>query len=103
MSKGFAEDGYVTSRADSCIRYRREGPEYTLSGTYRDDVFGGTLTDKGKEKAVSDLSKRWEAGEVTTNVLLGMNIKQDPNDSLITISQRVYFEKMLEHFSFQNV
>lgn len=103
LAEGYKEDGYVTSRADPCMRYRRVKEEYTLTGTYGDDVFGGSSTGGGKGDAVSDLSKRWEAGEVTSNVLLGMTIKQDAKSGSITISQQVYFEKMIEHFGFQKI
>ena len=43
------EDGYVTSRADPCIRYWREEDVYTLTSTYRDDVLGGSSTKGGKQ------------------------------------------------------
>lgn len=103
LAEGYRQDGYVTSRADPCIRYRRAAEEYTLTGTYGDDVFGGSLTGEGKKDAISDLGKRWEAGEVKSNVLLGMTIKQNPKTGSITISQEIYFGKMIEHFGFQNV
>lgn len=45
---------------------------------------------------ISDLGKQWEAGEVTSNVLLGMTITQDPISGAITISQQTYF-------GFQNI
>lgn len=52
---------------------------------------------------MADLGKRWEANEVTTEVLLGMTIRQDPNSKAITISQRAYFSRMLAHFRLENV
>lgn len=103
LAEGYKADGYLTLRADPCVRYQREGREYTMTGTYGDDVFGGASTSAGKKKAVSDLGSRWEAGEVTSNVLLGMTITQNPTSGLITISQCNYFEKMLEHFGFKDI
>lgn len=37
--------GYVTSRADPCVRYKRDGDEYTITDTYTDDVFGALTSD----------------------------------------------------------
>lgn len=74
-----------------------------LTGTYGDNVFGGSLMGNGKKEAVSDLKKRWEAGEVMLNVLLGMTIMQNPTTGSITISQQIYLEKMLDYFRFQDI
>lgn len=103
LLEGYKEDGYVTSRVDPCIRYRRTEGEYTLTGTYGDDVFGGSSTDGEKEYAILDLGKHWEASKVKSNVLLGMTIMQNPATGSITISQEVYFEKMIEDFGFQKI
>ena len=101
--EGYKEDGYVASRADPCMRYRKIGFDYTITSTYGDDVCGGSSTKEGNEKAVSDLGKRWEVGEVHSNVLLGMTIQQNSETGSITILQRVFFEKMLEHFGLQHI
>ncbi len=45
--------GYITSRADPCVRYKREGEGYTLTDTYTDDVFGASKTD-GEVKVRKD-------------------------------------------------
>ncbi|GAW03370.1 Gag-Pol polyprotein [Lentinula edodes] len=99
LAAGYSEDGYITSRADPCIRYRRVGDEYTLTSTYGDDVCGGSSTEDGRLRAVKDLAKRWESNEVSSHVLLGMNIQQNP----ITISQKPYILRMLEHFQLLHV
>ncbi|GAW09849.1 retrotransposon Ty1-copia subclass [Lentinula edodes] len=95
LAAGYREDGYTTSRADPCIRYRRDGAEYTLTSMYGDDVCGGASTEAGRLRAVNDLAKRWESSEVTSHVLLGMNVQQDPTTKSITIS--------LEHFQLLQV
>jgi len=38
--------GYGMSRADPCVRYKKEGDGYTLTSTYMDDVFGASKTDR---------------------------------------------------------
>lgn len=103
LASAYEEDGYVTSRADSCVCFHRKGNEYTITGTYSDDVFGGSLTGDGKKEGVADLKKCWEAGEVTSNVLLGMTITQNPTTDSIMISQQTYLEKMLKHFGFKSI
>ncbi|GAV99168.1 retrotransposon Ty1-copia subclass [Lentinula edodes] len=103
LAAGYSDDGYVTSRANPCIRYRREGGEYTLTSTYGDDVCGGSSTENGRLRAVNDLAKRWESSEVSSHVLLGMNIQQNPITRAITISQKAYILRMLEHFQLLHV
>lgn len=103
LAKGYTEDGYITSKADLCIRYKHVDGKYTITSTYGDGVCGGLTTKEGKMKAVSDLGKRWESSEVESKVLLGMVISQDPVTGAITILQRAYLERMLEQFAFQNV
>ncbi|KAF8823389.1 hypothetical protein HHX47_DHR10000136 [Lentinula edodes] len=103
LGKGYEEDGYIASKADPCVRYRRIDNEYTLSTTYGDDVNGASSTEDGRKKAIADLGKRWESSEVNSGILLGMTISQDPISKSITISQKSYFERMLEHFGMENV
>lgn len=103
LGKGYEEDGYIASKADPCVRYRRIDDEYTLSTTYSDGVNGASSTEDGRKKAIADLGKRWESSEVNSGVLLGMTISQDPISKSITISQKSYFERMLEHFGMENV
>ncbi|GAW05221.1 Gag-Pol polyprotein [Lentinula edodes] len=98
LSAGYKADGYSTSRADPCIRYKRIQDEYMITSTYGDDVCGGSSTRAGRDEAIANLGKRWEANEVTTGVLLGMTIQQDPGTKAITISQKTYFQRMLNHF-----
>ncbi|GAV99165.1 Gag-Pol polyprotein [Lentinula edodes] len=103
LAAGYTADGYITSRADPCIRYRRVRNEYTITSTYGDDVCGGSSTVAGRDRAVGDLGKRWEANKVTSQVLLGMTIHQDPESKAVTISQKAYFQRMLTHFGLDKV
>ncbi|GAW05952.1 retrovirus-related pol polyprotein [Lentinula edodes] len=103
LGKGYEEDGYIASRANPCVRYRQIDDEYTLSTTYGDDVNGASSTESGRKKAIADLGKRWESSEVNSGVLLGMTIFQDPGSKSITMSQKAYFEHMLEHFGLETI
>ncbi|GAW06138.1 retrovirus-related pol polyprotein [Lentinula edodes] len=98
LAAGYTKDGYTASQADPCIHYRQHGEEYTITSTYGDDICGGSSSSVGRDRAVHDLGKRWEAHEVKTEVLLGMTICQDPHTKAITISQTAYLQRMLMHF-----
>ncbi|GAW08946.1 Gag-Pol polyprotein [Lentinula edodes] len=103
LAARYVANGYTASRADPCIRYRRVGNEYTVTSTYGDDVCGGSSTISGRDLAIADLGKRWEANEVTSEVLLGMTIHQDPTTKNINISQKTYFQRMLSTFHLEHV
>ncbi|GAW10056.1 retrovirus-related pol polyprotein [Lentinula edodes] len=103
LAAGYKEDGYTSSQADPCVRWRRQNGKYTITSTYGDDVLGGAEGDVEKKKALEDLGKRWESGEVRSEILLGMKITQDKKTGAITLSQKAYFTCMLEHFGLQNV
>ncbi|KAF8831255.1 hypothetical protein HHX47_DHR1000495 [Lentinula edodes] len=103
LATGYTADSYTASQADPCIRYRRIGEEYTITSTYGDDVCGGASSETGRDRAVRDLGKQWEAHEVKTEVLLGMTIWQDPQTKAITISQTAYLQRMLAHFHLDHV
>ena len=65
--------GYITSRADPCVRYKREGGGYTLTDTYTDDVFGASKTDAEVRIRKDEIAKEWEIKDVGENdYFLGM-------------------------------
>ncbi|GAW10063.1 retrotransposon Ty1-copia subclass [Lentinula edodes] len=103
LAAGYKEDGYTSSQADPCVRWRRQNGKYTITSTYGDDVLGGAEGDVEKKKAIEDLGKRWESSEVRSEILLGMKITQDKKTGVITLLQKAYFTRMLEHFGLQNV
>lgn len=96
LDSAYQADGYVASRVDPCIRFRRVGDVYTITSTYGDDVVGGSSSEEGRRVAINDLQKRWESQEVTSGVLLGMSISQNPDTKAITISQENYCRNMLQ-------
>jgi hypothetical protein len=69
---------YTTSRADPCVRYKKEGNEYTLTSTYTDDVFGASSSDEEIEKRKGEMGKIWDIKDVSRNeYFLGMQVQQD--------------------------
>jgi hypothetical protein len=70
--------GYITSRADSCVKYKCEGDRYTITDTYTDDVFGASKTDEEIERRKGEMGKEWEIKDVGENeYFLGTRIQQD--------------------------
>ncbi len=56
--------GYITSRADPCVRYKVDGDGYTITDTYTDDVFGVSKTDEEIAKRKDEIGKEWEIKDV---------------------------------------
>lgn len=103
LNSAYNDLGYHQSKADPCIRSRREGSELTLTSTYTDDVLGASTTIEGARKAKAELSKRFKLTEVEKlHLLLGMRIHQESNGDIV-LSQRPFFEKMLKDFGFTTV
>jgi Reverse transcriptase (RNA-dependent DNA polymerase) len=53
LNKTYSNLRYTSSRADPCVRFKKEGGNYTLTDTYTDDVFG-VSNSKEEEKRRKD-------------------------------------------------
>jgi len=92
--------GYITSRADPCVRYKTDNVEYTITDTYTDDVFGASKTDAEIKKRKDEMGKEWEIKDVGENdYFLGMRVQQDLNLGTIRLTQRPYWEHVLNRFN----
>src|SRR6266545_53693 len=70
--------GYTISKADPCIRYKKDDNEYTITDTYMDDIFGALKMDKEIEKRKDEMGKEWEIKDVgESEYFLGMHVQQD--------------------------
>jgi len=79
---------YTTSRADPCIRYKREGDGYTITDTYMDNVFGASRTDCKIEEQKEEIRKEWEIKDVgESEYFLGMWVQQDLKEGTIQLTQ----------------
>ena len=104
LSKTYNKLGYVTSRADPCVRYKREDNDYTITDTYTDDVFGASTTDEEIEKRKDEMGKEWEIKDVGENdYFLGMRVQQDLTTGTIRLTQRPYWEHVVNRFSLEHV
>ncbi len=88
--------GYTTSRADPCVRYKKDSDGYTLMDTYTDNVFGASKTDGEIQRRKDEMGKEWEIKDVGDNeYFLGMRVQQDINQGTIRLTQRPYWEHVL--------
>ena len=96
--------GYTTSRADPCVRYKRENDDYTITDTYTDDVFGASTTNEEVERRKSEMGKEWEIKDVgETEYFLGMRVQQDLTLGTIRLTQRPYWEHVVNRFNLGHV
>ena len=91
--------GYITSRADPCVRYKREEEGYTITDTYTDDVFGASETDeeieRRKEEMATENGKLRMWGRTSTFLGRGSNrtstqeLSNSPSDHTGNMSSTV--------------
>jgi hypothetical protein len=105
LGKTYNDLGYVSSRADPCVRVKiSDDGGYTLTDTYTDDVWGASSSIEEGEMRKAELANIWDLKDVgNTHRLLGMRVDQDLEAGTVTLSQRAYFEKMLIDFGLENV
>jgi len=74
--------------------------EYTITNTYMDDVFGASKTDEEIERKKDEIGKEWEIKDVgESEYFLGMRVQQDLTSGTIRLTQRRYWEHVLNRFS----
>jgi hypothetical protein len=95
---------YTTSRADPCVRYKKENGNYTITNTYTDDTFGASNTDEEMRKRKKEIGDVWEIKDVgETEYFLGMRVQQDLNAGIVRLTQRPYWEHVLNRFGLENI
>ncbi len=96
--------GYTTPPADPCVRYKKDGDEYTITNTYTDDVFGASRTNEEIKSRKDEMGKEWEIKDVGENeYFLGMRVQQDLVSRTIRLTQRPYWEHVLNHFDLTHI
>ena len=104
LSKTYNDLGYTTSRADPCVRFKKDNGNYTITDTYTDDVFGASNNNGEIEKRKREIGGIWEIKDVGENkYFLGMRVQQDLSAGTIRLTQRPYWEHVLNRFSLDNV
>ena len=96
--------GYSTSRADPCVRFKKENGNYTLTDTYTDDVFGASNDDAEMNKRKDEIGKVWETKDMGENeYFLGMRVQQDLRLGTIHFTQRPYWEHVINRLGLEHI
>jgi len=96
--------GYITSRADPCVRYKKDDDGYTLTDTYTDDVFRALKTEEEIQRRKDEMGKEWKIKDVGENdYFLGMQVQQDIDQGMIRLTQRPYWEHVLNRFKLTDI
>jgi hypothetical protein len=104
LGTSFNQLNYITSRADPCVRYKKEDGNYTITDTYTDDIFGASNSDEEIKKRKDEIGKKWDIKDVgETEYFLGMRVQQDLELGTVRITQRPYWEHVLSRFKLENI
>ena len=104
LARTYDKLGYTTSRADPCVRFKRDGENYTITDTYTDNIFGASNSDEETRKRKDEIGRVWEIKDVgETEYFLGMRVQQDLAAGTIRLTQRPYWEHVLNCFGLDNV
>jgi Reverse transcriptase (RNA-dependent DNA polymerase) len=95
---------YITSRADPCVRIKKENGNYTITNTYTDDTFGASNSKEEEKRRKEEIGGEWEIKDVgETEYFLGMRVQQDLELGTIRLTQRPYWEHVLNRFSLNHI
>ena len=104
LTNTYEKLGYTTSRADPCVRFKTKGDEYTITDTYTDDVFGASKTDAEIKSRKDEIGREWEIKDVGDNeYFLGMRVQQNLVEGTIRLSQRPYWEHVINRFDLKHI
>jgi len=104
LTETYKKLGYTTSRADPCVRYKREGDGYTITDTYTDDIFGASKSDWEIKERKEEIGKEWEIKDVgESEYFLGMRVQQDLEKGTIRLTQRPYWEHVITRFDLAHI
>ena len=96
--------GYTTSHADPCVRFKTEDGNYTITDTYTDDIFGASNNEQEVKRRKDEIGKVWEIKDVGENeYFLGMRVQQDLKLGTIRLTQRPYWEHVINRFRLEHI
>ena len=97
LNRAYNKLGYLASRADGCVRYKRVNNKHTITDNYNDDVLGASTTLEGLKEAKRELGSKFEVKDMgELKYILGVCFDRDVTTGDIHLSQRAYLERMLE-------
>jgi len=103
LNNMFAALRYYQSKADLYVWSCLINGEYTLMSTHMDNVFGASTTEDGATEAKAELDRCFEIKDLgTLSIILGIKISQDSVTGSISLTQKAYLKRTLEHFGMAN-
>ena len=88
LGKTYKDLGYTNSRADPCVRFKKENSNYTITDTYTDNIFGASNNGEEEERRKKETGDVWEIKDVGENeYFLRMRVQQDLELGTIRLSQ----------------
>src|SRR6202522_3440217 len=96
--------GYTTSRADPCIRFKKEDGNYTIWNTNTANQYGASNNDREIEKRKEEIGAVWDVKDVgETEYFLGMRVQQDLELGTVRLTQKPYWEHVINRFNLESV
>ena len=103
LTQHLLSDGYTKSSADECIFIKRAGKNFVILAVYVDDIVpisnNVTMLEKEKSKLMSKFAMV-DNGPI--HYILGMVIKRDRANRILTIDQSEYTHSILKRFKMEN-
>ena len=91
---------YYRSKADPSVCSRHANGNITITSTYTDDTMGISSLKEEAKRAKEELGWQYETKDLgDANLVLGICIDRNRDAGTISISQRAYLERVLEHFN----
>ena len=100
LDNEMGELGYYHSKADPSVHSCRADDNITITSTYTNDMTGISSLKQEAERAKEELGWTYETKDLgDANLVLRIQIDRDRDAGTISISQHVYLEQVLQHFS----
>jgi hypothetical protein len=95
--------GFIENQVDNCIYIKTKGSMFIILVLYVDDILLACSDKNLLHEAKGFLSSNFDMKDlVDASYVLGIEIHQDKTKSVLGLSQRTYFEKMLKRYNMHN-
>lgn len=96
--------GFIQLETDKCIYIKNnEDGEFAILGAYVDDLILATTKTKLMNDILKELSSKFAIKDLgEPNNMLGMRIKRNRKENIITLDQNEYIQKLLDKFNMQD-
>ncbi|TYJ51794.1 hypothetical protein B9479_007610 [Cryptococcus floricola] len=99
FDKWLRSQGFTSSRADSCLYFRRRNGAWLLLSVHVDDQLIASNSRDALDKFKDELNRAFECSDTgPARYFLGFNIHRDRTVGKLLISQEHYIENLLEQY-----